>query len=88
MAGKTKMLEFGGPGLPPGTHTYYEMRDEHGKAKFIDRVEAGHVVEASKVVKIISDDSKQDIPTADGYVQRGQASFVEMTESTAPTAKS
>jgi len=77
---KSRMLKFGGPGLPPGTHTFYEMRDEKGAAKFVDRVEPGHVVDASKVVKIVSDDPKTDIPTADGYVQRGQAVLVDSAE--------
>jgi hypothetical protein len=56
------------------------MRDAKGAAKFIDRVEPGHVIEAGKVVKIISDDPKRDIPTADDYVKRGQAVYVDSTE--------
>ena len=77
---KTKMLRFGGPGLPPGSHTFYEMRDAAGKALFIDRVEPGHTVPAALVLKISSNDPKDDVPVAADYVTRGQAQIVELSE--------
>lgn len=59
-----KMLVFGGPGLPPGTHTVYETKDgEH-----FDPVQPGHKVDFDSVVR------------AEEYVEREQASVVEVQD--------
>jgi len=84
---QTKMLKFGGPGLPPGTHTFYESRDAEGRAVFVDRVEAGHEVDAANVLKLADNDPAHDINVAEGYVERGQASYVEPGEPSAEPAE-
>lgn len=43
----SKMLRFGGPKLPAGTHTFYVVSDERGDLEY--RAEVGHEVAFDKV---------------------------------------
>lgn len=58
-----KTLEFGGKGLPEGTHTYL-IQTKDGKRSLVDHVTAGQKFPADQV------------EDAQGYVKRGQAKLV------------
>lgn len=59
-----KKLRFGGPGLPKGTHTFYETPD----GRFVDHITEGHEVDCDLVHR------------AQEYVERGQATIVQTPE--------